>query len=92
MPLTFYNESGHFNFVQSGHYHVAVTPLLHFLLHLRELLEDGFEVSVVGDATASAIIPGYDGNQAAQTNFRFIASHVYSTQELKKVITNKKVK
>jgi len=51
--------------------------------HLRELLEDGFEVSVVGDATASAIIPGYDGNAAAQTNFRFIASHVYTTEELK---------
>ena len=52
--------------------------------HLRELLEDGFEVSVVGDATASAIVPGYDGNQAAQTNFRFIASHVYTTEEFKK--------
>jgi nicotinamidase-related amidase len=52
--------------------------------HLRELLEDGFEVSVVGDATASAIIPGYDGNAAAQTNFRFIASHVYTTEEFKK--------
>ncbi len=50
--------------------------------HMRELIEDGFEVAVVGDATASAIIPGHDGNAAAQTNFRFIASHVYSTQEL----------
>ena len=52
--------------------------------HMRELIEDGFEVSVVGDATASAILPGYDGNAAAQTNFRFIASHVYTTEELKK--------
>jgi len=52
--------------------------------HMRALLEDGFEVAVVGDATASAIVPGYDGNQAAQTNFRFIASHVYTTEELKK--------
>ena len=50
--------------------------------HLRELLEDGFEVAVVGDATASAIVPGLDGNLAAQTNFRFVASHVYSTKEL----------
>lgn len=57
--------------------------------HLRELLEDGFEVSVVGDATASAIVPGYDGNAAAQTNFRFIASHVYSTEELKKELETK---
>ena len=40
--------------------------------HMRELLEDGFEVAIVGDATASAILPGLDGNQAAQTNFRFI--------------------
>ena len=50
--------------------------------HMRELIEDGFEVAVVGDATASAIIPGHDGNAAAQTKFRFIASHVYSTKEL----------
>ena len=50
--------------------------------HMRELIEDGFEVAVVGDATASAIIPGLDGNAAAQTNFRFIASHVYTTEEL----------
>lgn len=56
--------------------------------HMRELLEDGFEVAVVGDATASAIIPGYDGNAAAQTNFRFIASHVYTTEELKKEFKN----
>jgi nicotinamidase-related amidase len=52
--------------------------------HLRELLEDGFEVAVVGDATASAIVPGLDGNAAAQTNFRMISSHVYTTAELKK--------
>lgn len=50
--------------------------------HMRELIEDGFEVAVVGDATASAIIPGLDGNQAAQTNFRMISSHVYTTAEL----------
>lgn len=42
-----------------------------------------FEVAVVGDVTASAIIPEYDGNAAAQTNFRFISSYVYTTQELK---------
>jgi nicotinamidase-related amidase len=55
--------------------------------HMRELMEDGFEVAIVGDATASAIIPGYDGNAAAQTNFRFISSHVYSTKELKDILT-----
>jgi len=54
--------------------------------HMRELLEDGFEVAIVGDATASAILPGLDGNQAAQTNFRMISSHVYSTEELKNIL------
>lgn len=58
--------------------------------HLRELLEDGFEVAVVGDATASAITPGLDGNLAAQTNFRFLASHVYKTNELVRILESKK--
>ncbi|MFT4666226.1 MAG: nicotinamidase-related amidase [Polaribacter sp.] len=58
--------------------------------HLRELLEDGFEVAIVGDATASAIIPGLDGNQAAQTNFRFISSHVYKTAEMAGAIAKAK--
>ncbi len=60
--------------------------------HMRELLEDGFEVAVVGDATASAIVPGLDGNQAAQTNFRFISSHVYKTAELAEVFSNANLK
>jgi len=60
--------------------------------HMRELIEDGFEVSIVGDATASAIIPGLDGNQAAQTNFRFISSHVFKTSELRTVFANAKLK
>ncbi|MER3317526.1 MAG: cysteine hydrolase [Allomuricauda sp.] len=51
--------------------------------HLRELLEDGFEVAVVVDATASAVAPGYDGNVAAEINYRFVASHVYTTKEFK---------
>ena len=49
--------------------------------HLRELLEQGFEVAVVGDATAAAQIPGYDGYAAAVTNFRFLASDLWSTDE-----------
>lgn len=49
--------------------------------HLRELLEQGFEVVVVGDATAAAQIPGYDGYEAAITNFRFLASDLWSTGE-----------
>jgi nicotinamidase-related amidase len=49
--------------------------------HLRELLEQGYEVAVVGDATAAAQIPGYDGYEAAITNFRFLASDLWSTGE-----------
>ncbi len=50
--------------------------------HMRELVENGFEVAVVGDATASAKLPGLDGDQAAQTNYKMISSKVFTTQEL----------
>lgn len=50
--------------------------------HLRELVENGFEVAVVKDATAAAILPGINGYEAALTNFRMIASHVYTTEEI----------
>jgi nicotinamidase-related amidase len=49
--------------------------------HLRELLEQGFEVAVVRDATAAARIPDGDGYLAALTNFRFIANAVWTTEE-----------
>lgn len=49
--------------------------------HLRELLETGFEVAVVSDATAAAVIPDGDGYAAAMTNFRFIANTVMTTEE-----------
>ena len=49
--------------------------------HMRELIENGFEVAVVKDATAAAKVPGYDGYEAAVTNFRFIASAVMTTKE-----------
>jgi nicotinamidase-related amidase len=49
--------------------------------HLRELLEQGFEVSVVRDATAAARLPDGDGYLAALTNFRFIANAVWNTEE-----------
>lgn len=49
--------------------------------HLRELLEQGFEVAVVRDATAAAVIPDGDGYLAAITNFRFIANAVWTTAE-----------
>jgi len=49
--------------------------------HMRELLEQGFEVAVVKDATAAAIVPEGDGYLAALTNFRFMANAVWSTEE-----------
>lgn len=54
--------------------------------HLRELLEEGFEVAVVYDATASAILPGMNGAEASLTNFKMLASKVYSTEEFLKTI------
>jgi nicotinamidase-related amidase len=49
--------------------------------HLRALLEAGFEVAVVKDATAAAQVPGLDGYNAALTNFRFLASAMWTTAE-----------
>ena len=49
--------------------------------HLRELLERGFEVAVVSDGTAAAIIPEGDGYAAAMVNFRFMANDVVTTRE-----------
>jgi nicotinamidase-related amidase len=49
--------------------------------HMRELLEQGFEVAVVKDATAAAKLPGLDGYAAALVNFRFIANTVWTTEE-----------
>ncbi|MEM7349821.1 MAG: cysteine hydrolase [Acidobacteriota bacterium] len=50
--------------------------------HLRELLEQGFEVAVVKDATAAAVTPELgDGYTAAVTNFGFMANAVLTTEE-----------
>ena len=49
--------------------------------HLRELVEQGFEVAVVSDATAAAQVEEGDGYQAALVNFRYIASAVWTTEE-----------
>lgn len=49
--------------------------------HLRDLVESGFEVSVVTDATAAAILPDLNGYEAALVNFRMIASHLFTTKE-----------
>jgi nicotinamidase-related amidase len=49
--------------------------------HMRELLERGFEVAVVKDATAAAIVPEGNGYEAAVVNFRFIANAVWTTDK-----------
>lgn len=48
--------------------------------HMRDLIEQGFEVMVVTDATAGAITEHYDGYAASLTNFRMIASKVDNTE------------
>ena len=60
--------------------------------HMRDLVESGFDVSVVKDATAAAIVPGLNGYEAALVNFRMIASHVFTTEEAVKELENYKKK
>lgn len=50
--------------------------------HLRELIEQGFEVAVVKDATAGPRHPDLgDGYRAAVVNYHFIANAVLTTDE-----------
>jgi nicotinamidase-related amidase len=50
--------------------------------HLRELLEQGFEVAVVKDATAGPRHPEWgDGYQAAIINYKFLAHALLSTDD-----------
>lgn len=49
--------------------------------HMRELIEQGFEVAVVTDATAAAQVDEGDGYSAASVNFRFIANTVWTADE-----------
>ena len=51
--------------------------------HLREFIEQGFEVTVVKDATAGPRHPVWgDGYQAAMINYQFLAHAVLSTDEV----------
>jgi nicotinamidase-related amidase len=58
--------------------------------HLREFLERGFEVVVVRDAVAGPKLPDGDGYTSALVNFRYIANAVMTTDEVLKLIDNKK--
>lgn len=56
--------------------------------HLRELLEQGFEVAVVKDATAAPRHPQLgDGYTAALINYRYLANAVISTAEAVQAMT-----
>lgn len=55
--------------------------------HLRELIEQGFEVTVIKDATAGAKHPELgDGYQAALINYGYIANAVLTTDEAVKAM------
>lgn len=56
--------------------------------HMRELIEQGFEVAVVKDATAAAIVPDGNGYESALVNFRFIANAVWTTKEAEDIINS----
>jgi nicotinamidase-related amidase len=55
--------------------------------HLRDLLENGFEVAVARDATAAAKVPEGDGYLAAIINFRYLANAVWTTDEAVRRVT-----
>lgn len=56
--------------------------------HLRDLIEQGFEVLVVKDATAAPRHPELgDGYKAALINFGYIANAVLSTDEIVEAMT-----
>jgi len=58
--------------------------------HMRELMEQGFEVAVVSDATAAAIVEEGNGYEAALVNFRFIANTVWTTEQAVEKINKSK--
>ncbi|MFT3882410.1 MAG: cysteine hydrolase [Gemmatales bacterium] len=55
--------------------------------HLRELLEQGFEIAVIKDATAAPRHPQLgDGYQAAVINYGYLANAVLTTEEAVKAM------
>jgi nicotinamidase-related amidase len=60
--------------------------------HLRELLEQGFEVAVVTDATAAPRHPEWgDGYPGALVNYRYLAHAVLSTDQVVAALTAREV-
>jgi nicotinamidase-related amidase len=56
--------------------------------HLRELIEQGFEVAVVRDATAGPRLPDGDGYLAAIINFRYLAHALLTTEQTVRELTS----
>jgi pimeloyl-ACP methyl ester carboxylesterase/nicotinamidase-related amidase len=56
--------------------------------HMRELIEQGFDVVVVSDATAAAQGPLGDGYASALINFQYIAGDAVTTEEAVEAITD----
>jgi len=54
--------------------------------HLRDFIEQGFEVAMVRDATAGTTNEEGDGYQAALVNWRFIAHALWTTAEAVRLI------
>jgi len=54
--------------------------------HLYNLLERGYQIAVVRDATAAAKLPEGDGYMAALINFRYVANGLITTDEAVKAI------
>lgn len=59
--------------------------------HTRNLLEEGFEVAVIADASGSAKLPGLDTFQAALMNLRMITSHIFTTEEFEEALKTAKI-
>jgi len=55
--------------------------------HLYEMIEQGYEIAVVRDATAAAQVPEGDGYLAALINFRMLASDVWTTSQAVELMT-----
>jgi nicotinamidase-related amidase len=55
--------------------------------HLRELVEQGFEVAVVRDATAGPRLPEGDGCLFALINFPYLAAATWTTAEAVEALT-----
>jgi nicotinamidase-related amidase len=74
-------------YIEDGKTVVASPHKVYTEAHMRELLERGFEVAVVKDATAAAILPEGDGYAAALVNFRYMANAVWTTEEAVKAMS-----